>query len=303
MSKGLKKVISTLLAVLLFTVLSPQRAAGADITVDDLIGQWEARLKINKLELFGVNESQRDDLYKEEQVPQTLSFYMKDGNLMLSFGTIPIPVTLNGNKLRGTYSGEYMFNDIESTLEGTVSKSTNGLEFSISTKQEMWSSNRKNGSIISCTYTSAGSTPPGETPATPEDETTPVGEEEEVIPVESITIEPRLVFLKIGAKRQLYVKINPPGANAGDVVVESYDGKIVHLYGDGSVVGLKAGYTEITAATRDGSIQTTSRAFVGEDNQELTGIVLDTIWAKTKEFLRGDSFQVQTPSATCGVRG
>lgn len=302
MSKRLIKIISTLLAVLLFTVLSPQRAAGADITVDDLIGQWEARLKINKLELFGVNESQRDDLYNQEQVPQTLSIYMKDGELMLSFGTLPIPVALSGSKLSGSCSGEFMFNyNVEVILEGTVRKTEKGIEFSINTKQEMWSDNRKDGSIISCTY--AGSTPAGETPSTPEDETTPVGEGEEVIPVESITIEPRLVFLKIGATRQLYVKINPPGANAGDVVVESYDGKIVHLYGDGSVVGLKAGYTEITAATRDGSIQTTSRAFVGEDNEELAGIVLDTIWAKTKEFLRGDSFEVQTPTATCGVRG
>jgi len=307
MRKKLKEFFSaTLIALLFFSVFSVQKAEGADVTAQDLIGTWEARLKINKLELFGTMENQRDELYKQEKVPQMLYFSMKDGKLMLSFGAISMPVTLSGGKLSGTYSGELMFNKIESTLDGTVSKSAKGIEFTISTKQEMWSDNRKNGSILFCTYTSAGATPAAETPAAEEEVPTDVQEpveEEEVIAVESIAIEPKLIFLKIGETKQIYVKIKPPGADAGDVVVESYDRKIVGLSGGASVLGRMAGYSEITAQTRDGKFKTKSRVFVGEDNKEVASVVLDTLWSKTKEFIRGESFQVQQPTATCGVRG
>lgn len=159
-----------------------------------------------------------------------------------------------------------------------------------------------------CAVTVTGAAPAAETPAAPEAEAAPdaqemVEEEEEKIAVESITIEPRIILLKIGATRQLNVKINPPGADAGDVVVESFDRKIVGLYDNASVRGLKAGFSEITAQTRDGKFKAKSRVFVGEDNKEVASVVLDTLWSKTKEFIRGDSFQVQTPTATCGVRG
>ena len=308
MSRKLKKLVSVaLLALLFLTVFSVQKIEAADVTEDDLIGTWEARLKINKLELFGIMENQRDELYKQEKVPQTLYFSMKDSKLMLSFGATSMPVTLSGGKLSGTYSGEFMFNyNIESTLNGTVIKSAKGIELTISTKQEMWSDNQKNGSVISCTYTSAGATSAPAVAAEPEEEVPADVEEpveEEEIVVESITIEPKIIFLKIGATRQLNVKIKPPGADAGDVVVESYDRKIVGLYDNASVRGLKAGFSEITAQTRDGKFKTKSRVFVGEDNKEVAGIVLDTLWSKTKKFLHGDSFQVQTPTATCGVRG
>lgn len=309
MRKKLKEFFSaTLIALLFFSVFSVQKAEGADVTAQDLIGTWEARLKINKLELFGTMENQRDELYKQEKVPQTLYFSMKDGKLMLSFGAVSMPVALSGSKLSGTYSGEYMFYSIESTLDGTVNKSAKGIELTIRTKQEMWDNKRKNGSIISCTYTSAGADPAAETPVESEEEVPadvqePVEEEEEVIAVESITIEPKLIFLKIGETKQIYVKIKPPGADAGDVVVESYDRKIVGLSGGASVMGRKAGYSEITAQTRDGKFKTKSRVFVGEDNKEVASVVLDTLWAKTKEFIRGESFQVQQPTATCGVRG
>jgi hypothetical protein len=307
MSKKLKRFFSaTLIALLLFSVFTVQKAEGADVTSQDLIGTWEARLKINKLELFGTMENQRDELYKQEKVPQTLCFALKDGKLMLSFGSVSMPVTLSGSKLSGTYSGEYMFYNIESTLDGTVNKSARGIELTIHTKQEMWDSKRKNGSIMSCTYTNAGADPVAETPVQSEEELSAEAQEpveEEVIAVESITIEPKLISLKIGETKQIYVKIKPPGADPGDVVVESYDRKIVGLSGGASVIGRMAGYSEITAQTRDGKFKTKSRVYVGEDNKEVTSVVLDTLWARIKEFLSGESFQVKTPTATCGVRG
>lgn len=122
------------------------------------------------------------------------------------------------------------------------------------------------------------------------------------VPIESITIEPKLFFLKIGTEKQLNVKIMPTGANAADVIVKSYDSKIIDINEKAIVKGLAAGYSEILAATRDGKIKTKSRVFVG-DEKEVVGIVLENIWSKTKEFLAGESFQVKIPNATCGVRG
>lgn len=171
MCKGYKKLILVTLSVMLvFTELSVQRVEAADVTEEDLIGQWEARLKINKLELFGTMENQRDAVYREEKVPQALYFSMKDGNLMLSLGAVSMPVKLSSGKLSGTYSGEFMFQNIESTLEGTVTKSAKGIELTINTKQEMWNNKRTNGSIMSCTYTSTRAVPVAETPVEPEEE-------------------------------------------------------------------------------------------------------------------------------------
>lgn len=149
-----------------------------------------------------------------------------------------------------------------------------------------------------CAVTVTGAAAPAaEAPANIQEPTV-----EEVIPVESITIEPSLFFLKIGAERQLNVKIMPPGANAADVIVKSYDSKVIEINENAVVKGHNSGYSEIMAATRDGKIQTKSRVFVGAE-KEVVGIVLENIWSKTKEFLTGESFQVKTPTATCGVRG
>jgi len=305
MSKKLKQLVSaTLLALLFFTVLNVQKAEGADVTVEDLIGKWEARLKINKLELFGVMKDKRDEVYKQEKVPQTVSFIMKEGKLAVSFGSTPVPVTLSGSKLSGAFSQKAIYNS-EMTLDGTVNKSAKGIEFRINAREEAWTTDRKNGWISSYTYTSAGATPAPATPAAPAAEVPAEVQEaavEEVIPVESITIEPKLFFLKVGATRQINVKIKPLDANAEDVIVKSYDSNVIGINSNAVVLGRNAGYSEIVAATRDGKIQTKSRVFVGNE-KEVVGLVLDNIWSKTKEFLSGESFQVKTPTATCGVRG
>ena len=59
-----------------------------------------------------------------------------------------------------------------------------------------------------CAVTVTGAAPAAETSAAPEAEAIPdaqelVEEEEEKIAIESITIEPKIIFLKIGATRQL----------------------------------------------------------------------------------------------------
>lgn len=157
-----------------------------------------------------------------------------------------------------------------------------------------------------CTITVTGAAPAPTTPAPPATEAPTAAQEppleEKVILVESITIEPNLFFLKTGEDRQLNVKIQPPGANAADVIVKSYDSKVIDINMNAIVTGLDVGYSEIVAATRDGKIQTKSRVFVG-DEKEVVGIVLKNIWSKTKEFLIGESFKVLTPTGTCGVRG
>jgi len=201
---------------------------------------------------------------------------------------------------------------------------------------------------------------------------------EEVIPVESITIEPGLFFLKIGAERQLNVKIMPLDANAADVIVESYDTNVIDINEKAVVIGRYVGNSEIVAATRDGKVTAKSRVFVGDEDvaagvysvfgrvmiesagnaipantgqilrygdvittsevssariilpdgrlilinsdvvfdvgsgreknpTELAlrsiSLMVSNFWSKTREFLAGESFQVKTPTATCGVRG
>ncbi len=68
------------------------------------------------------------------------------------------------------------------------------------------------------------------------------------------------------------------------------------------VKGKALGQAEIIAHTRDKSIEARAEVYVGSDLDKI-GIVLDNVWTKFKEFLRGESFAVQVPSATCGVRG
>lgn len=307
--KKLEKLVLVMLSVLLFfTVLSVQRVEAVDITEDDLIGKWEARLKVNKLELYGTMKDQRDNVYQEEKVPQTVTFLMHEGKLAVSLGSTPVPVTLSGGKLSGTYSeGTGFFPINESTLKGTVRKTEKGIEFTIKTSGEAWSKDRKNGWICSYTYTSAGATPAPATPTAPESEATsdaqePIVEEEEVIAVESIIIEPRLFFLKKGTQRQLNVKVKPPNAKADDVIIKSYDSNVIDINAKAEVIGRNAGYSEIVATTRDGKIHTKSKVFVGSET-EVVGLMLDNLWLKTKDFLAGESFQVKTPTATCGVRG
>lgn len=231
---------------------------------------------------------------------------MQEGKLAVSFGSTPVPVILSGGKLSSTLSqntGIFPIN--KGTLDGTVKKSANGIEFTINASGESFTKDRKNGWIYSYTYTNASadskpstSNPPvAEEPATVQEPAV-----EEVIPVESITIEPGVFHLKVGAKRQLNVKIKPHGANAADVIVKSYDSNVIDINTQAVVTGCSAGYSEIVAATRDGKIQTKSRVFVGSET-EVASSVLDNIWTKTKELLAGESFQVKTPDATCGVRG
>ncbi len=307
MSEKLRKTISTVLLVfMVLTLLHAQKVVAADVTAQDLLGSWDARLKINKLELFGTMKQQKDAVYKQEQEPQKVTFSMREGKLAVSFGSTPVPITLSGGKISGTEAvSAGLFPINEMTLEGTVKKTVTGIDFTINAWGEVFSKDRKNGWIYSYTYTNAPAAAEPSTPKPPVAEELAKAEEpavEEVIPVESIIIEPKLFHLKTGAKRQINVKIKPPGANAADVLVKSYDSNVIDINLQAMVTGLNVGYSEIVAATRDGKIQTKSKVFVGSET-EVVGVVLDNIWAKTKELLAGESFQVKTPTATCGVRG
>lgn len=305
-NKMSKTIAGTLLLLLFFALLNTQNVEAADVTVQDLIGKWDARMKINRLDLVGPMQKQKDDAYKQAQSPQTVTFLMHEGKLAVSFGSTPVPVTLSGGKLSGTESLSVGFFPInEMLLEGAVKKSAKGIDFTINVSGEVFTKDRKNGWIYAYTYTNAEADSEPSTSNPPAAEESAEVEEqavEEVIPVESIIIEPRMFHLKVGAKRQLNVKIKPPGANAADVIVKSYDSNVIDINAQAVVTGRNAGYSEIVAATRDGKIQTKSRVFVGTET-EVVGTVLGNIWTKTKELLAGESFQVKTPTATCGVRG
>ena len=308
MNEKLRKTISAaLLVIMAFTLLNAQKVVAADVTAQDILGSWDARLRINKLELFGTMRQQKDAVYKQEQEPQKVTFSMHDGKLAVSFGSTPVPVTLAGGKLSGTVpenTGLFPIN--KGTLDGTVKKLTNGIEFTINASSESFTKDRKNGWKYSFTYTNASADSKSSMPNPPAVEKPAAFQEPEaeveVIPVESITIEPSVFHIKVGAKRQLNVKIKPTGANAADVIVKSYDSNVIDINKQAVVTGRNAGYSEIVAATRDGEIQTKSRVFVGSET-EVVSSVLDNIWTKTKELLAGESFQVKTPTATCGVRG
>ena len=103
MNEKLRKTISAaLLVIMAFTLLNAQKVVAADVTAQDILGSWDARLRINKLELFGTMRQQKDAVYKQEQEPQKVTFSMHDGKLAVSFGSTPVPVTLAGGKLSGT---------------------------------------------------------------------------------------------------------------------------------------------------------------------------------------------------------
>ena len=122
------------------------------------------------------------------------------------------------------------------------------------------------------------------------------------VKIESVTLVPSVLNLEVGEEMQLNVKITPADANPGDVVLGYYDSEIIEISSDAVVKGKALGQTEIIAHTRDKSIETSAEVYVGSDIDKI-GIVLDNVWEKFKEFVRGESFAVQVPSATCGVRG
>jgi len=124
----------------------------------------------------------------------------------------------------------------------------------------------------------------------------------EAVAIETITLEPSFFHLEIGEERQLNVKVVPFEANVGDVIIKSYDDKIIQINESAIVSGAATGYTEIIAETRDGKISAKSKVFSGEKT-EVVGVVLENIWLKAKEFLAGESFKVRKLDGACGVRG
>lgn len=75
----LNKSITVIVIKLLFTALPfTHTVAAVGITAEDLVGQWDVRLKVNKLELFGALKKQRNQLYEQKKVVQTLYFSLKE---------------------------------------------------------------------------------------------------------------------------------------------------------------------------------------------------------------------------------
>lgn len=73
-----------------------------------------------------------------------------------------------------------------------------------------------------------------------------------VINVESITISPSQITIKVGDSRKISYTIKPDNATNKGVTFSDYNSDIISVDKDGNVKGLKAGRTNITITTKDG---------------------------------------------------
>lgn len=311
---------SIVLILLFVAILSHQVIYAAVATEQEFLGKWDAKVKIDQLELTGPALELKDSIIAQTKGPTIANFSMLDGSLAFNWGsgqafTTKVPVTIDGSKLSGSHArtglGSVNFPDVARTVEGTVRKSAGGIEFSLKERVEFTIIEKHQKYVSVVTYTisnMAGSSPAAmvENNAIDHNEEVEDGTMEEngeqIISVESITIVPKFFRLQIGDQRQINVKVDPPGANVADVVVKSYDSDVIDINAQAVVKGVSAGYSEIVATTRDGKIQAKGRVFVGESS-EIVDVVLDNIWSKAKRFIAGQSFQVKVPNGACGVRG
>lgn len=274
-SKLKKRVTFTLIMLFFITQAFTYTVAAAGITAEDLVGQWEARLKINKLELFGTQEKNKNQIYEEAKGAKTLYFGMKDGALMLGFGGGAIPVTLSGGKLSGTDILDYGFYTVEVTVDGTVSKSAKGIEFTIHTKQEMWDTKRKNGSIGSFTYTSAGSAVAPAPVAVEEEAPVDVIEPDqesvttETVKVTGIKVTRKTLEIAVGQSVTINAEVVPANATEKRYSWSVDHGDVIDIKTNGMITGKSPGVAKVTAVSLEGQFQDTCRVTVKEAENDI----------------------------------
>jgi hypothetical protein len=65
----LNKTVKVMLIMLFsITQVFTHTVAAAEITAQNLVGEWDVRLKVNKPELFGALKKQRNQLHEQKKI-------------------------------------------------------------------------------------------------------------------------------------------------------------------------------------------------------------------------------------------
>lgn len=95
------------------------------------------------------------------------------------------------------------------------------------------------------------------------------------IPVESITISPNGITMKVGDTTQLTATVSPDNATNKEIIWSSSDDEIATVDSTGKVTGKKIGSVTITAKTPDGNVVATITVTVDNDTEDNSFKVYD----------------------------
>ena len=92
-------------------------------------------------------------------------------------------------------------------------------------------------------------------------------EELMIIPVDTITLDPDQVSLKVGETHQINATVLPADATNKALVYTSQEADIASVDSQGIVTAVRKGTIEIVVSTRDGSVSTTLKVTVTEEEE------------------------------------
>ena len=287
----MRRSVTVLISLALIVIVSMQSAPvnAASVSAADLVGEWTAKLEINNLEIIGTPDISKDDINKLADKTQKLVFTQSGGALYLDLPLPPVSqvkLTLNGDQLDGTYRKKTDEGTYDMYVNGKATKKGSDASFSLNVGGSIVSDNQKDIIVFFYIYTSkdkAAAAPPSTTMEEPIDFGT--GQE-----------KGRITFIQGRAYIHRMGRIIPATVSeslmAGDLIVMDE--------GEVTIEGNEGGSLKFVGRTRfalpeEKAVKKTSSSALSE--------MLGDIWTKTKEFLRGESFEVKTPTGTCGVRG
>ena len=105
----------------------------------------------------------------------------------------------------------------------------------------------------------------------------------EEIPVESITLSPTEMSVKVGTSAQITPIINPENATDKDLIWETSDASVATVDNTGKVTGVKKGTVIITAKTKDGKVKATCTVNITTDTIDVEEIILSPTSVTVKE--------------------
>jgi len=286
-----KKITIVLALLLLMVPCLPAAAGESPVISDELLGTWTGNLAIT--EHYSAS-SDTSWIAAEEVKTQTVSFQWgsESGKLYCESPIVSTLVTLgDGGTLDGyehetiqasdtTYETDYY-------VSGTVSRNNSGLHLVLEITMDSVTSYtyktdvRKNK--FTYTYTL---TPVNPAPVTTE-EPVEFGSGQEKATVSYIQGKATII-----RNARIFDVSMSDSLLAGDVIVMDEGEMIIN--------GINGGILRIVGRTRFELPAEEKKTVVSPDS--LTAKI-QNIWEKTIELLRGESFEVKTPTGTCGVRG
>lgn len=270
----LKKAVAVSLIMLLFvTQAFTHTVTAAQITAEDLVGEWDALQRIDKCEYYGYYLENAPEINLEGQTMNTkLIFWMDGGKLWVNF-LDGAPVTLSGNKLSGSINFSEDSGSIIIKLDGTVSKSENGIEFTINTimQSEWWDDGYKSGFTFYHTLTSTGpkteSVPPVIDDETPADVIEP--ETAEAVKVTGIKLTPKTLTITVGQSANINAEVQPSNATEQRYSWSVDNGDVIDIKTNGRITGKSPGVVRVTAVSLDGQFQDTCKVKVKEAGTDI----------------------------------